>query len=119
VTLRSTETSGNSSLAVLSASDGGEVVPARTVYPDFGGQSTTHVAIRSTPLDDLYVVLAQVDGDSATVLVFDNPLVSWIWAGAALLLLGTLAAAWPAAPGRRPEPARARIGAPVLAGGAE
>ena len=117
LTLESAAASENTSSAVLSVAGGGTLTPSRTVYPGFGGQSSTHVAIRSTPLDDLYVVLAATDGNRAMVLVFDNPLVGWIWAGAALLLLGTLAAAWPAPP--RAEPVRARVAAPALSGGAE
>jgi cytochrome c-type biogenesis protein CcmF len=65
--------------------------PARALYASLGGQSLTRVAIRSTPLDDVYVVLAGTGpGDAATLQVFVNPLVTWIWAGAALLILGVL-----------------------------
>jgi cytochrome c-type biogenesis protein CcmF len=65
--------------------------PGRTVYPDLG-QSLSQVAIRSTPLEDLYVVLTGVNPDgSAGFRVFVNPLVSWIWSGAALMILGLLA----------------------------
>ena len=65
--------------------------PARLTYPSAGGQALTQVAIRSAPLDDLYVVLAApADGDAATFVVFVNPLVTWIWGGAALLVIGVL-----------------------------
>ena len=65
--------------------------PARLTYPSAGGQALTQVAIRSAPLDDLYVVLAApADGDAATFVVFVNPLVTWIWGGAALLVVGVL-----------------------------
>ena len=104
--------------AVLGAGDG-QLVARRTVYPTFGGQSATQVAIRSTALEDLYVVLA--DGTTpgqVTLVAFVNPLVSWIWAGAALLIVGTLLGSWP---GGGREPARLRLPAslPAPAGGAE
>ena len=87
----------------------------RLTYPSLGGQALTHVAIRSTPLDDLYVVLAgPADGEAATFTVFVNPLVTWIWAGAALLVVGVLLGH-----AGQPEPARERVpsavGAPVAA----
>jgi cytochrome c-type biogenesis protein CcmF len=67
--------------------------PYRVSYPTLGGQSLTRVAIRSTPFEDLYVVLAGTEPDgTAAFQVFVNPLVTWIWAGAALLILGVLIA---------------------------
>jgi cytochrome c-type biogenesis protein CcmF len=67
--------------------------PYRVSYPSLGGQSLTRVAIRSTPFEDLYVVLAGTEPDGrAAFQVFVNPLVTWIWAGAALLILGVLIA---------------------------
>jgi cytochrome c-type biogenesis protein CcmF len=95
---------------------GGETLePGRLTYPSLGGQAVTHVAIRSTPLDDLYVVLAApADGGAATFAIYDNPLVAWIWAGAALLVAGVLLGNL--APARRepavaPAPAGARVAA--------
>ncbi|HEX6349224.1 MAG TPA: cytochrome c-type biogenesis CcmF C-terminal domain-containing protein [Candidatus Dormibacteraeota bacterium] len=64
--------------------------PARAFYPGMGGQAVSRVAIRSTPLEDVYVVLNDAAADHATVTVFVNPLVTWIWAGAAILVLGIL-----------------------------
>jgi cytochrome c-type biogenesis protein CcmF len=65
--------------------------PARATYAGLGGQSLTRVAIRTTPVADVYVVLAGAgDGGSASFRVFVNPLVSWIWAGGAIIILGVL-----------------------------
>jgi cytochrome c-type biogenesis protein CcmF len=65
--------------------------PARATYAGLGGQSLTHVAISSTPLADVYVVLAGMNSDgSASFRIFVNPLVSWIWAGGAIIILGVL-----------------------------
>ncbi len=54
-------------------------------------QPTTEVAIRPTLRDDLYVVLGSYDAPSglATLQVFVNPLVSWLWIGGLTLVLGT------------------------------
>jgi len=105
--------------AVLVLSDGDRLFPGRTVYPDFGGQSSTQVAIRSTPFEDLYVVLGDsTDPGAANLTVFVNPLVGWIWAGAALLVLGTIAGSWPGG-GRSPERAPAVARRRVLVGSAE
>jgi cytochrome c-type biogenesis protein CcmF len=65
--------------------------PARLVYPGSGGQAVSQVAIQSSPLDDVYVVVAgPPSGQETAFHVFVNPMVTWIWAGAALLLLGVL-----------------------------
>jgi cytochrome c-type biogenesis protein CcmF len=63
--------------------------PARATYAGLGGQSLTHVAISTTPWADVYVILTGANPDgSASFRILVNPLVSWIWAGGALLLLG-------------------------------
>ena len=65
--------------------------PARATYAGLGGQSLTHVAISSTPIADVYVVLTGTAADgSASFRIFINPLVSWIWAGGAIIILGVL-----------------------------
>jgi cytochrome c-type biogenesis protein CcmF len=65
--------------------------PARATYAGLGGQALTRVAISTTPIADVYVVLAGVDaGGAASFQVFVNPLVSWIWAGGAIIILGVL-----------------------------
>jgi cytochrome c-type biogenesis protein CcmF len=52
----------------------------------------------------------QGDGPTATVslAIYVNPLVSWIWAGGLLLLLGTVVTLWPAS-----VPSRQRLVAPA------
>jgi cytochrome c-type biogenesis protein CcmF len=65
--------------------------PARASYAGLGGQSLTHVAISSTPVADVYVVLAGIaDDGSASFRIFVNPLVAWIWAGGVLIILGVI-----------------------------
>jgi cytochrome c-type biogenesis protein CcmF len=65
--------------------------PALATYTGLGGQSLTRVAINTTPMVDIYVVLAGTNDDgSAAFRVFVNPLVSWIWAGGAIIIFGVL-----------------------------
>jgi len=65
--------------------------PALATYAGLGGQSLTRVAINTTPVADIYVVLAGANADgSAAFRVFVNPLVSWIWAGGAIIIFGVV-----------------------------
>jgi cytochrome c-type biogenesis protein CcmF len=65
--------------------------PARATYAGLGGQSLTHVAISTTLLADVYVVLTGVDeAGSASFRIFVNPLVTWIWAGGAIIIIGVV-----------------------------
>jgi cytochrome c-type biogenesis protein CcmF len=65
--------------------------PSRATYAGLGGQALTHVAITTTAVADVYVVLAGTNDDgSASFRVFVNPLVSWIWAGGAIIILGVV-----------------------------
>ena len=53
-------------------------------------------SIHSTLQEDLYVILTALEADgSATLKVYRNPLVNWIWIGGAVFVLGTLAVMWP------------------------
>lgn len=63
-------------------------------------------AVHSTPLRDLYVVLAafQDDGAAVTVRVLMRPLVMWIWIGGGVMLTGAVVALLP---GRQRQRARA------------
>jgi cytochrome c-type biogenesis protein CcmF len=69
-------------------------------------QPVTEVGIRSTAMEDLYLILASVD-DMQGVLANDpgaelitlqalvKPLVGWIWYGGLVISVGTLIALWP------------------------
>jgi cytochrome c-type biogenesis protein CcmF len=54
-------------------------------------QPTTEVSIRKTLRDDVYVVLGALDPETglATFQAFLNPLVSWLWIGGVVMVLGT------------------------------
>jgi cytochrome c-type biogenesis protein CcmF len=89
--------------------------PSRATYAGLGGQALTHVAISTTVLADVYVVLAATNGDgSATFRIFVNPLVAWIWAGGAVIILGVLLGN-AGAPGFAAELARRRVTATLPA----
>ena len=65
--------------------------PSRATYATLGGQALTHVAISTTLVADVYVVLAGTNDDgSATFRIFVNPLVAWIWAGGAAIIAGVV-----------------------------
>ncbi|MSO80150.1 MAG: heme lyase CcmF/NrfE family subunit [Alphaproteobacteria bacterium] len=68
------------------------LLPERRHYHTAGDQTTTEAAIRTRPLGDLYVVLGEPDGQGAwTVRVHFRPMVSALWAGALMMVLGGLA----------------------------
>jgi len=53
--------------------------------------------------DDLYVILSGLSPlreGQATVKVMVRPLVSWIWIGGGVMVLGTVLALWPFGPAR-------------------
>ncbi len=92
----------------------GTLTPEKDYYPSNfdpnGGQWTTEVAVRTTPLEDLYIILAGFDpqANTATVKIIINPLVVWLWVGFATLITGTLIAMYP-----DPREERARVRTPV------
>jgi cytochrome c-type biogenesis protein CcmF len=100
--------------AVLSV-NGQSLRSEKQYFDNFPQQPSTKLGLRSTPFEDLYVVLSDWNGDGPTaqvsLAVFVNPLVSWIWAGGVLLLLGTLITLW-----RAPVPSRLRASIPVPPG---
>ena len=78
--------------ANISATRDGETVgtlePQRNLHKA-QQQFQSEVAIETSPIEDLYVVVTAIDPDGgASVRAFVNPLTWWIWAGAALMALG-------------------------------
>jgi len=67
------------------------LTPEKRLFKTGSGQTTTSVALYSTPKEDLYVVFAGIgaDGQTCEIKANVNPLVYWIWFGAALMILGT------------------------------
>ena len=53
-------------------------------------------SVYSTLREDVYVILTAIESDgSATVKVYRNPLVNWIWIGAVVFVLGCIIVMWP------------------------
>jgi cytochrome c-type biogenesis protein CcmF len=81
---------------------GGEPAPVAVLHPsqNFYRHARTPVptpAVRSTWREDLYVVLMGFDpgAQTAVLRVVISPLVSWIWVGAAVMIVGGGLALWP------------------------
>ena len=73
-----------------------QVAPGERIFPGFENQPASIVAISTHQLKDLYVFLAGYDGStSATIRVFINPLVSLVWAGGLLMVVGGVLCWWP------------------------
>ena len=73
----------------------GTYYPRRDFYPSFNIASTL-AAIRSTPLEDLYIIPGELLDDGRTILrVYVNPLVMWMWVAGPLLIVGVTVALWP------------------------
>ena len=91
----------------------GTMTPMRTFYPDFS-MASTRAAIRSTPVEDLYIIPSEVLPDgSAGFRVYVNPMVWWMWIAGPVFMLGTVIALWPQ---RRRAEAPARQAVPRAAG---
>ncbi len=107
--------------AVMNVFKGGKQIatlnPERRFYKA-SQQTSTMVANRSTPEEDLYVVYEgqNLDTGRPIIKVHLNPLVMWIWIGVWIIIAGTVVALIPnAAPVRVSAPARMRA-EPVGAG---
>jgi cytochrome c-type biogenesis protein CcmF len=75
----------------------GQVFPRRDYYYE-SQQPMTIPGLRSTMLDDVYVILVDwqpISAIGATFKLYHNPLVNWLWVGSILIIFGTLVAAWP------------------------
>src|SRR5207244_8005287 len=75
------------------------VYPGKWFFRKHEDEPATQVAIRRTPSEDLYVVLAAFDlQDQTTSLqIMINPLVNWIWVGFGVMAIGTFIALAPEA----------------------
>src|SRR5690606_23469028 len=58
---------------------------------------TTEVALLHSVRDDLYLVVGSINPDTkvASLQIHLNPLVSWIWLGALVLVFGSFICMWP------------------------
>ncbi len=77
--------------------DLGSVRPERRTYRNWEDQPVTGVAIRTVyPMgEDVYVMMTGIENGLPSFRVFVNPMVSFIWYGGVLYLLGTMLCGWP------------------------
>ncbi len=106
----------DSEYALLNVMRGGKVLfqmtPEKRAYHlGTGDQPQTMVAIHSVPGWDLYLVYEGMNPDTGQPIIkaFLNPLVSWIWAGVMIMVMGTFVAL---APSLNPATAALRAPAP-------
>lgn len=68
--------------------------PEKVFYGNWE-EPSSEVALISSPLEDLYIVLSTWEEDgSATFIVKVNPMINWLWFGSFLLVVGSLFAVW-------------------------
>ncbi|MDA0768796.1 MAG: hypothetical protein BZY79_00490 [SAR202 cluster bacterium Casp-Chloro-G4] len=90
----------------------GRMEAFRAFYPDFR-IAATKGAIRSTPVEDFYIVPSEFqDGGQAVFRILVNPLVWWMWASGPIIALGIGFGLWPV---RQPVAATVRLPAGVQA----
>ncbi len=73
-------------------------------------QATTEVEIHTTPVEDVYVIFAGFEDETATFKVLINPLVMWLWIGGWLMVVGTIVAIWPDQRDKRRDEVRYDVG---------
>jgi len=98
-----------SEMAILDVYKNGKKID--TMYPEqrfykANQQMATMVALRSTIAEDLYLVYAGRNQDTGRPIIkaHVNPLVSWLWAGVLIVVMGTLVALVPNLPAEKAAP---------------
>ena len=86
------------STAKLLVSRGGEQVatmnPGQVAFAQ-QDQSKLNADVLVQPLRDVFVVFQGTDGTNASIQVKINPLISWVWFGFLVSVIGTAIAMWP------------------------
>ncbi len=123
-------------IATVSVAQDGEpkgilTTEKRQYTTNVGQPPMTEVGIRSTPFEDLYLILSALDDTNAALnadsaaqgldlQILIKPLVGWIWFGTLILVVGTVIALWPSVDRRRAvEAPAAPQQEPALAGAAD
>ncbi len=75
----------------------GVASPAKFIYRKMAEQPTSEVAMIHTWRDDIYLVLGMANPQTkvATFQIHINPLVSYIWLGLIIVILGATVGLWP------------------------
>jgi cytochrome c-type biogenesis protein CcmF len=90
--------------ALVKVDNGRVYTPAVSNYP-FAEEAIGTPSVKSSLTEDIYLTFASTPnrpGGPAVIGVIVEPLVSWIWIGGGLMLVGTALAAWPGRRRRRP-----------------
>ena len=88
--------------AVIRVDGGGDFHPAITTFGSNAANTVGTPSIDSGWRDDVYLTIAKIPSDSSVVIDWVvQPLVTWMWVGGTLLVVGTLLSA---IPGRRRRP---------------
>jgi cytochrome c-type biogenesis protein CcmF len=84
----------------------GVLTPAKFMYKKMPDSPTTEVSMMHSIRDDLYLVVGSINPQTkvASFQIHINPLVSWIWLGAIILIFGSIVSMWP-----QLEPAESRV----------
>jgi cytochrome c-type biogenesis protein CcmF len=103
VGLRTVRTSASTAQeAVIRVDGAGDFHPAITTFGSNSANAVGTPSIDSGWRDDVYLTIDKIPSGSSVVIgVVVQPLVSWMWVGGALLVVGTLLSA---VPGRRRRP---------------
>ncbi len=75
----------------------GVLSPAKFMYKKMPDSPTTEVSMMHSLRDDLYLVVGNINPQTkvASFQIHINPLVSWIWFGAIILIFGSIVSMWP------------------------
>ncbi|HEY1959792.1 MAG TPA: cytochrome c-type biogenesis CcmF C-terminal domain-containing protein [Polyangiaceae bacterium] len=75
----------------------GVLNPAKFMYKKMPDSPTTEVSMMHSLRDDLYLVVGSINPQTkvAAFQIHINPLVSWIWFGAIVLIFGSIICMWP------------------------
>ncbi|MGA3119237.1 MAG: cytochrome c-type biogenesis CcmF C-terminal domain-containing protein [Polyangiaceae bacterium] len=74
------------------------LTPAKFIYKKQPDSPTTEVAIHHGLRDDVYVIVGTISPANKNLAAFQvhiNPLVTWIWLGCVILILGSVVCMWP------------------------
>lgn len=115
--LRSVAVPGRSSLEAVVRLDGTDYYPAVQSFP-LSDLSVVSPAVRSTPIQDIYLSLASSpsQGGPVAINVIIEPLVLWLWAGGLVIVFGAVLALLPSPQRRwqRSASASSGSGVPIL-----
>ncbi len=76
----------------------GRLSPGKFIYKKQPDSPTTQVAIEHGLRDDVYLIVGTINPSNKNLAAFQlhlNPLVSWIWLGCIILILGSVVCMWP------------------------